>query len=599
MRLALSAFLCAGLIVPLAGFGKLQNKARKPDNDAKLFQKKLSKDDQLRHALDRLTFGPRPGDFEAAKKLGLKKWLDRQLHPEKIKENPTLAARLQPLDSLRMTGAEIARNYPPQQLIRQVANGRLPMPEDPVLRAAVQRMVKRYNARKGTEEKDDKVEPARPLTDVLAPAEIRTLRNGKPDEKRELIASMPEDKLDDALIAMAPGIRQQLFNIVNEDTRRKILLLTTPQQLISYDLNTGKLYRAMFSNRQLEELMVDFWYNHFNVYLDKGADRYMVPAYEREAIRPHVLGNFREMLGATAHSPAMLFYLDNWQSVFVTPNPRAPRRNARGLNENYARELLELHTLGVEGGYTQKDIVEVARCFTGWTIRNLQQDGAFFYNDRVHDKGEKVVLGVTIPAGGNQSDGEKVLDILSTHASTARFVSRKLAMRFVADEPPAQLIDRMAATFTKSGGDIRQVMKTMLESKEFMSAGAVHSKVKTPFEMVVSAVRALDAQVEFVSTLAIQLNTLGQPLYRKQEPTGYSTANAEWVNSAALLARMNFALALAQNKIAGIKVDAEKFSYPQVSKATQAAIDNAMKDKTPTPALAAGLIIGSPEFQRR
>ena len=286
-------------------------------------------------------------------------------------------------------------------------------------------------------------------------------------------------------------------------------LANNPQQVVASDLSDGKFYRALYSNRQLQEELVDFWYNHFNVFLDKGADRFLVPSYERDAIRPHVLGKFRDLLEATANSPAMMFYLDNWQSVAPgdvrRPNGKKP---TRGLNENYARELMELHTLGVDGGYTQKDIIEVARCFTGWTLRPAQGAG-FEYNDRVHDKGEKMVLGVTIPAGGGKEDGEKVLDILAAHPSTARFISKELAQRFVADDPPPALVDRMAQTFLSTGGDIQAVMATMLSSKEFFSEGAYHAKVKTPFEMMVSALRATGAQVDSVFQLSQQIVTIG------------------------------------------------------------------------------------------
>ncbi len=589
MRPALVLLIAAGATLAPAG----------QDN----FSKKLSKDDQIRHAVERLTFGARPGDLETVRRQGLKKWIDAQLHPERIAENPELEARLKPLESLRMTQAEAARSYPAPQMILAFAQGRQPLPEDPVLRAAVERLARKYKLRKKTDNAattEADMEPVKSVEDLLEPAQVKTLRSGKPEEKSKLLNSLEPEKLDDLLIAMDRPMRQQVFNNVPEETRRKIMLLNAPAQVISYDLNEGKLYRAIYSNRQLEELLVDFWYNHFNVYLDKGSDRFLVPTYEREAIRPHVLGKFRELLEATAHSPAMLFYLDNWQSVAPQPaSGRAPKRNARGLNENYARELLELHSLGVDGGYTQKDIIEVARCFTGWTIKNPQQGGEFTFNEKSHDQGEKVVLGVKIAAGGGESDGEKVLDILAQHPSTARFISRKLAIRFVADEPPAALLNRMAATFTKTGGDLRAVMKTMLESREFASAGAYRSKVKTPFEMVVSAVRALNAEVDSAFPLSNQLATLGMPLYRKMEPTGYSSTNSEWVNSGALLARMNFALALAQNRITGVKVDANKFAAPRISVQTQGAIEQTLKDKKPTPALNAGLILGSPEFQRR
>jgi uncharacterized protein (DUF1800 family) len=597
--------------------------AKKTVADYRQFETKLSKDEQVLHVLDRLTYGPRPGDIDAVKKMGLKKWLDLQLHPDRIPENPTLEAKLAPLESLRMTQSETASNYPTQQTIRAIAEGRQPLPEDPVARAAVERLARRYKVRKdaaagvGTGAGADPFEPAIPLDQLLSRDEIRTLRNGTAEQKKELLASIPENQLDDVVISMPPPMRNQLMAAAPAVLRRKLMQSNQPQQVIFSDLAEGKLYRAVYGNRQLEEQLVDFWYNHFNVFLDKGADRFLVPTYEREAIRPHVLGHFRELLESTASSPAMLFYLDNWQSV--APNAaRRPMgaRPQRGLNENYARELMELHTLGVDGGYTQKDIIEVARCFTGWTIRNPQQGGSFQYNDRVHDKGEKIVLGVRIPAGGGKDDGEKVLDILAKHPSTARFISKELAQRFVSDDPPPALIESMAKTFLSTDGDIREVMKTMLLSKEFLSAGAFHAKVKTPFEMIASALRATGAEVDYALPLAQQIGQLGEPLYRKVEPTGYSSANAEWVSSASLLGRMNFAIALAQNKVPGVNVDASRFLedpsraarqvlFADATPATKDAIVKALADqkskdpKAASPAMVAGLVLGSPDFQRR
>jgi uncharacterized protein (DUF1800 family) len=590
---------------------------KKAEVDAKRFQEKLTKDEQILHALDRLTFGPRPGDVEIVKKMGVKKWIDLQLHPEKIPESPALEAKLAPLETLRMTEGDTEANYPTPQMIRQVAQGRQPLPDDPIARAAVERQVRRFKVKK--DEKDaDPMQPAVPLRNLLSESQIRMLRNGTVDQKKETLASIPQEQIDDVVIAMPPQLRNQLMPIAPEVLRRKFMLSNTPQQLISYDLSEGKVYRAILSNRQLQEQMVDFWYNHFNVFLGKGNDRFMVPSYEREAIRPHVLGHFRDLLEATASAPAMLFYLDNWQSVA----PDVARRGrggkqTRGLNENYGRELLELHTLGVDGGYTQKDVTEVARCFTGWTIKNPQGGSTFTYNDRVHDKGEKIVLGVTIPAGGGKDDAEKVLDILAKHPSTARFISKKLAQRFVADEPPPALIDRMAKTFLDSNGDIRAVMNTMLTSKEFLSQGAYQAKVKTPLEMIVSSIRATGAEVDYAFPLANRIAKLGQPLYGKVEPTGYSSANAEWVNSAALLERMNFALDLTQNKVQGTKVDQARFKddpahtarlmlFTNPTAPTRDAIDKAIADQKaknpkapPSPALVAGLVIGSPDFQRR
>jgi uncharacterized protein (DUF1800 family) len=588
---------------------------------AKLFQKKLNKDDQILHALDRLTFGPRPGDIAMVKKMGLKKWIDQQLHPEQIKENPELEAKLQPLESLRMTPLETVQHYPPQQLIKAIAEGRQPMPEDPLLRASVERLITRYKAKKETapiakngvaSDPNADMEPAKALDEVLDSTELQTMRGGTPEKKRALLASLPADKLDEVLIAMPRGQRQQLVNFAPTEIRRKVLLMNAPQQVVAYDLLESKLLRAIESKRQLAEELDDFWFNHFNVYYDKGSDRFLIPAYERDAIRPNVLGKFRDMLEATAKSPAMLFYLDNFQSV--RPDMDAKNKNRkvkRGLNENYGRELMELHTLGVNGGYTQKDVTEVARCFTGWTLLEPRRGGGFSYNDTMHDKGEKVVLGHVIAVGGGQNDAEQVLDILATHPSTAHFISTKLAQRFVADNPPASLVDKMAKTFLSSNGDIREVMKAMLTSKEFWSEGAYHAKVKTPFEMVASSVRALDATVSDAFALANQVGNLGEPLYRKQEPTGYSNMNSDWVNSAALLSRMNFALNLAQNRVPGVKVDVSRFGndpievakslmFRSASPQTRAAIQRALEDqKQKTPATVAGLVIGSPDFQRR
>jgi uncharacterized protein (DUF1800 family) len=587
--------------------------ASSPKSD-KRFQKKLGKDDQILHALDRLTFGPRPGDVERVKKIGLKKWIGQQLHPEQIKENVALELQLLPLESLRMTPMETVQRYPPPQLIKAIADGKQPLPEDPVLRATVERLVARYKARKGEVPAGNgaELEPVHPLDEVLEPWELQTLRAGTPDKKRELLETMPPDKLEEMLVAMPRPQRQKLFDSAPTDVRRKILLLNAPQQVVAFDLLESKLLRAIESNRQLAEELDDFWFNHFNVFYEKGSDRFLIPEYERDAIRPNVLGKFRDLLEATAKSPAMLFYLDNFQSVRADVDANNKNRKVkRGLNENYGRELMELHTLGVNGGYTQQDVTEVARCFTGWTILEPRKGGGFFYNDKLHDKGEKVVLGHVIPAGGGMDDGEKVLDILATHPSTAHFISKELAQRFVADDPPNSLVEQMAQTFLATGGDIREVMKTMLDSKEFWSQGAYRAKLKTPFEMVASSVRALGADVTDAWALANQVGTLGEPLYRKQEPTGYSNLNSEWVNSAALLNRMNFGLQLAKNGVAGVKVDTRRFGnnpdavaktlmFRSASSQTRSAINKALKDqKQRTPGLVAGLVIGSPDFQRR
>jgi uncharacterized protein (DUF1800 family) len=339
----------------------------------------------------------------------------------------------------------------------------------------------------------------------------------------------------------------------------------------------------------------------------------LLTSYERDAIRPHVWGPFKDMLLATARHSAMLFYLDNWQSQaptedFFTPNPRARRA---GLNENYGRELLELHTLGVDGGYTQQDVIAVARAFTGWTIADVNRVAEFYFNPAMHDLKEKTVLGHTIPAGGGESDALQVIDILARHPSTARFISRKLAQRFVADDPPKSLVDRMAATFTKTDGDLRSVLQTMFRSREFFSAAAWQAKLKSPLEMAVSAVRALNADAQDTFALAQRIADLGQPLYGKAEPTGYSNTGEGWANTAGLLARINFAAALVEGRVPGVSVATARFDgkKPAVvaaellstppSKQVEIAIQSGLQSHQSTSATIASLVIASPDFQRR
>lgn len=542
---------------------------------AALFRQRIANDQKAGHALNRLTFGPRPADVQHVQALGLKKWIDLQLHPERIPENPVLETKLRPLDTLGMSTAQMLQSYPSPAQVKAMVAGKLPFPEDPDKRMMVDRLAARIQAKaarlQSKTDQDSSPAPAPGLAALLPPEQLRVLRAGAPQQKLDLFSSLSPDRQDQVLESMGQGMRMQLFAAAPPSLRRRIQSTNGPQAMVAQDLMEAKLLRAVYSNRQLQEVLADFWYNHFNVFIDKGDDRYLVTAYERDAIHPHVLGKFEDLLRATAQSPAMLFYLDNWESVGAQ-SPAGIRRQ-RGLNENYGRELLELHTLGVDGGYTQKDVTEVARCFTGWTIRQPQRAAEFEFNPRMHDDGEKTVLGVRIPAGGGIDDGFQVLHLLAHHPSTARFISRKLAMRFVADDPPATLVNRMAATFLKKDGDLRAVLKTMFDSPEFWSRGAYRSKIKSPLEMVASSLRALNAQVDFTSGLNNQLNQLGEPLYRKAEPTGYSNSSQEWLNSAGLLARMNFSVALANNKVPGVKVDSAQSSQ--------------------------GVTLGSPDFQKK
>lgn len=426
----------------------------------------------------------------------------------------------------------------------------------------------------------------------------------------ELIARYPRPKKagEAADAAPEPGERLNPFRL--------------PRQ-VGAELVAARLIRAAESRRQLDETLVDFWFNHFNVSADKGAVRWMVSPYERDAIRPHVFGTFRELLGAVAHHPAMLFYLDNWAST--REGFTAPKRGKLGLNENYARELLELHTLGVDGGYTQADVREVARCFTGWGIRKPQEEGTFEFHPLAHDRGAKRVLGVDIPAGGGIEDGEKVLDLLAAHPSTARFVARKLAQKFVADQPPPALVDRLAQEFQRTHGDLTAVYRALFISPEFWSDGARGSKVKTPLEFTISAVRALGGTTAGDVALYQALTRMGQPLYRALPPTGWPEVAQPWVNPGALVARIDFGLRLAGGRLPGTHVPLPALEGPAemtVDRAAAAVLHRPLTPATRATLLAAlgvsedqvvpdgeqrkvdgpklvGLLLGSPEFQNQ
>jgi uncharacterized protein (DUF1800 family) len=439
-----------------------------------------------------------------------------------------------------------------------------------------------------------------------------------------------------------------------------------PQRIIS-DLSMAKVDRAIYSDRQLYEVMANFWFNHFNVFAGKGADRWMLTAYERDTIRPHAMGKFQDLLEATAKSPAMLFYLDNWQSadpmaakqlqqqramrqsrfggIFGGMTPPAPRqfpnaqgggqgqqakKQERGLNENYGREIMELHTLGVEGGYSQQDVIEVAKCFTGWTIREPRRDPEFFFNDRIHTPGPKYVMGKKINGGG-MKDGQEVINLLAHNPNTAKFITTEIARHFVSDNPPPALVSRMTQTYLSSDGDTRAVLKTMIYSPEFWSRATYRAKVKTPFELAVSTARALNADVAISLPIVQWVGRMGEPLYQCQPPTGYSDKAETWVNTGALLNRLNFALQLASNHINGTTIDlptlfgAESDSDPQmalsrsldiflngqVAAQTRETLEQRLNDpqilqarlddpvKHVNEGLIAGLVLGTPEFQRR
>jgi uncharacterized protein (DUF1800 family) len=583
---------------------------------------RMSDDKKILHVLNRLGFGARPGDVERVRQIGLQRYIEQQLHPETINDSAT-TARLAAFPSLQMTTPEIFAKYPgPGALFRVLQRtGNLP----PEL-ADAQNKKQAKAAIKGTPNDQS------PQTASAANAPNAANASGNDmamtAEQQGQAAEAQAAKLDSPNNPNRQAYRRALRDFMMQNDLRP------PAQLMQ-ELQASRIVRATYSDRQLYEQMVDFWENHFNIYAQKGADRWLLTSFDRDTIRPYAMGNFRDLLEATAKSPAMLFYLDNFQSVSPNapqgnpnrqmrrqqngafgndplmrparraaigngsfgglgnprvnqmPQPQAAKqqqakKNKRGLNENYARELMELHTLGVDGGYTQQDVIEVARCFTGWTIfdprgytayvaavenkgsdpgmNNLGgRSGTFYFNARLHDNGEKTVLGHKIPAGGGMKDAEMVLDILASHPSTAKFISTKIARWFVSDDPPASLVARMSETFLKTNGDIRAVLSTMINSPEFFSPEAYRAKIKTPFELAVSSIRALNGETNGGPALQNWIARMGQPLYGYQTPNGYPDRADQWVNTGALLERMNFALALVGNRIAGTRVDVAQF----------------------------------------
>ena len=538
LALAIAGMLALATILPVIA-----------DSKSKAAGSGLTPDQKIIHLLNRIGYGPRPGDVERVKQMGIDKYIDLQLHPERI-DDPAIEAKLANYPSLHMSLTEIQEKYPPPQLLaRQLGL------------------------------KQGKNAP------VLPPGE-----GADENTKREY--------------------RQQVMAYYQENNLR-------PPQFLLQELQAQKIIRAAYSERQLQEVMTDFWFNHFNIFWAKNADRNLTTDYEMSVIRPHTMGKFKDLLLATAKSPAMLVYLDNFQSMspdaklpdqrqmrrqgalqrrpgalgggfgnprLNNPNyrnqqndremqrdqmnqqqqqrqaqvPAGPKGRKPGINENYAREIMELHTLGVEGGYTQKDVQEVARCLTGWTLDRPRQGTQFVFRAFMHDNGEKTVLGQKIPAGGGIKDGEMVIDILAHHPSTAKFISTKLVRRFVSDTPPQALVDRVASVYTKTDGDIREMLRAIITSPEFNSKEAHRAKIKSPFELAVSAVRALGADVAVPLQTAQFISKMGEPLYLYQAPTGYPDRADQWVNTGSLLERLNFGLALTTNKVRGASFDVKR-----------------------------------------
>jgi len=592
--------------------------ARQPNRSGQ-----LRGDERILHALNRFTFGPRSGDLEAVRAVGLEPWFNQQLHPETI-DQTDLNARLAQFPAMQGSPEDLLFRLPSNAMIRQVADGKFPAPQNHTLQAIYGNELARVEQRR--QEKDQKSQqlasaasnaasagpamaPAIPqsmsgpsmdgdsaarmvpepsqapqssqmsmaasgsMTSQPAPSEIQISPSliddvlARPPQRRiARLAAMQQPEFDAFRKVLKPPQRAALLAGLDPDQREYVAALESPQRVVVDELAWQRLTRDIDSNAQLQEVMTDFWLNHFNVYLHKNEETpYYLVSYERDVIRPLALGKFEDLLEATAHSPAMLLYLDNSssmgpdspvaekQKIRDARTPGAKPKAPQGLNENYARELMELHTLGVNGGYTQADVTRVARVLTGWTVDRPARGGAFKFDESRHEPGDKKVLGKTIKENGEQ-EGRELLHMLATRPATARFISHKLAVRFVGDNPPQRLVDRLAKSYLSSGGEISAVLKTLFHSPEFWAPGAYRAKVKTPLEFVVSAARASNATTDNLQPLVNALRDMGMPLYGAVPPTGYNWQSSTWVSTGALVNRMNFALALAANRLPGIAV---------------------------------------------
>jgi uncharacterized protein (DUF1800 family) len=621
VRVLVSGVLCVLMVAPPMVAAAATKKAVVPS------VQQIESDQRALHALNRFTFGPRPGDVAAVREIGVKAWFERQLNPQSI-DDSALEERLAAFPAMQMEQAELMQRYPSPAVLRQMIAKGEPLPGDPVEHAIYADQIAFYKAAKAKKELEqaaatknggedgtatagdgamaksaeemkgsaalpgDGVDPATPAMatheeQFYSGLDAVRVINLPPDERMQRILAMPPEELmrfrkslsRSELLAAADGLSPM--------QRETLAVLQGSPRMIGAELLQSRMLRDIYSERQLEAVMTDFWLNHFNVYIKKNQNEpFLLPAYERDVIRPHALGKFEDLLVATAKSPAMLMYLDNWQSV--GPDSMAARNGGRlakfaqnpqvkqalkdrGLNENYARELMELHTLGVQcevsadrpasrlekscgRGYTQQDVTEVAEVLTGWTIDQPARSGTYRFEERRHESGTKTVLGKKIGEKG-EAEGLELLHMLATSPATAQFVSTKLAVRFVSDTPPPALVDRMAKAFVTSGGDIKTVLRTMFDSPEFWSPEVRRAKVKTPEEFVVSAVRASGAEVTTAIPLYQALEKLGMPLYGMQTPNGYSWMAEPWVNSGDLVNRLNFAVSLSNDRVGGVQTD--------------------------------------------
>jgi uncharacterized protein (DUF1800 family) len=552
--------------------------------------KQVEGDQRILHALDRLTFGPRPGEVEEVKAMGLDAWIAQQLHPKTV-DDSTMELRLQQFPAMRLTEEELTRRFPPGSIIRQVENGKISAPLfNATERAIYQNQVvadkkkqeqdkasaaaKANSSPSAANNQNVPLPPAPPPPPVLSAAELATLLSLPPEQRMAKVVALPAGEYAPFRHQLSPVQRTALEEGMSPEQRESLIALENPRQVVQGEVLQSRVLRAVYSQRQLQEVMTDFWLNHFNIFLGKtGEEIYSLVPYERDVIRPNALGSFEQLLVEIAASTAMMTYLDNAGSTgprsgnanggpghpFPFANrPLVPAKGAspKGLNENYARELMELHTLGVNGGYTQRDVTEVAKVFTGWTIEQPPKGGPrFVFDESRHEPGTKHVLGVEIKENGFK-EGLEVLHLLATRPATAHFICRKLAVRFVSDDPPQSLVDRLSTVFLASNGNIGEVMRFLVQSPEFWSVASYRAKIKTPEDFVISAVRAGGVDVQDANVVVKAISDLGQPLYGRQTPDGYSMLSTPWVNSSALLERMNFSLALAGNRLSkGVTVD--------------------------------------------
>jgi uncharacterized protein (DUF1800 family) len=588
MRKLLLALLALSAIAPLHAQKKTTAKPKPPAATKPAPLPPLTEQEKAQQLLNRFTFGPRPGDLEQVLALTPDKWFEQQLNPISIPD-PVLDKRLNDYPTLNMQPDQALLVFPDRGAIQQIAEGKRPYPPNPNLAAMYEVQVYKYN-----KDLDAKKINANGQPNITPPTEAEAGEQKKADQATAAriagdLFTLQKNQRMAALIKLPIPDRIAFTTYVAGDQKNLLLNDFNPRERelfngmaanigasyqIINELSQAKFLRAILSERQLQEVMTDFWFNHFNIYIGKDSDQWYTTAYERDDIRKHSLGKFRDLLIATATSPAMMIYLDNWQSIGpdsiangVNPaNPNSKKGN-RGLNENYGREVMELHTLGVDGGYTQADVTALSAILTGWTVDRPNQAGPFTFDPKKHEPGPKQWLGHTIasdpsipqnsPAAvqAGMREGVEALTRLAADPHTAHFISYKLAQRFVADDPPPALVDRMAATYLATDGDIKVILRTLVQSPEFNSKKYFRNKVKTPMEFLASAFRTTATDPANPGALVNTVNTMGMRLYYALPPTGYYITADHWMNSTALVDRLNFAYALTGSKFANQKFD--------------------------------------------